>query len=221
VLRQSTAASTPKTGGRPNIAARVMSAKQGCDNTTFPFANIEIEKAALGSLITGGRALIDNLGVKEVDRNLFFHSQSQKILGAIVELYDEDKVINLLMVSERLRQHGNLDAVGGAALITTVAVDGNGDPEVTRFYFDELRDLWTKRRAAQIADRLKAGEIDPEQARIELDSIIAESGKREKSWSTALRESVITASELHNLKLTPRKNLLGGWFCEGDCGFIF
>jgi putative DNA primase/helicase len=43
----------------------------------------------------------------------------------------------------------------------------------------------------------------------------------EISWSHALSESVITSSELHGLKLTPRKKLLGDWFCEGDCGFVF
>lgn len=43
----------------------------------------------------------------------------------------------------------------------------------------------------------------------------------EIAWSTALSESVITAGELHNLKLTPRKKLLGEWFAESDCGFIF
>jgi len=43
----------------------------------------------------------------------------------------------------------------------------------------------------------------------------------EKSWPDALKESVVTANELHGLKLTPRKKLLGGWFAEADAGFIF
>jgi putative DNA primase/helicase len=43
----------------------------------------------------------------------------------------------------------------------------------------------------------------------------------EKSWDDALAESEVTATELHNLELTPRKKLLGDWFAEGDCGFIF
>jgi hypothetical protein len=43
----------------------------------------------------------------------------------------------------------------------------------------------------------------------------------EKSWLDALNESVVTSSELHDLHLTPRKKLLGDWFCEGDLGFIF
>jgi hypothetical protein len=43
----------------------------------------------------------------------------------------------------------------------------------------------------------------------------------EKSWDDALAESEVTAAELHNLELMPRKKLLGDWFAEGDCGFIF
>jgi DNA replication protein DnaC len=45
--------------------------------------------------------------------------------------------------------------------------------------------------------------------------------EREKSWDEALAESEVTATELHDLKLTPRKKLLGDWFAEGDGGFIF
>jgi putative DNA primase/helicase len=42
-----------------------------------------------------------------------------------------------------------------------------------------------------------------------------------KTWADALDESIVTSSELHGLELTPRKKLLGDWFSEGDCGFIF
>ena len=49
-------------------------------------ANLGIEKAVLGSLINGGRSLIDVLGVAAIDPNLFHHSQSLEILGAIAEL---------------------------------------------------------------------------------------------------------------------------------------
>jgi hypothetical protein len=42
----------------------------------------------------------------------------------------------------------------------------------------------------------------------------------EKSWENALKEAIVTSSELHGLKLILRKKLLGDWFCEGDLGFI-
>ena len=43
----------------------------------------------------------------------------------------------------------------------------------------------------------------------------------EKSWIQALNEAVVTSSQLRDLQLTPRRKLLGDWFCEGDLGFIF
>ena len=96
-------------------------------------ANVGIEMAVLGSLINGGRSLIDVLGVAAIDANLFYHSQSLKILGAIAELYDEGAPYDLQVVTERLRQHGTLEDVGGAAAITSLGIDGNPAPEVVRF----------------------------------------------------------------------------------------
>src|SRR4029453_1009304 len=107
------------------------------ENNGASLANIEIEKAVLGSLINGGRSLIDNLGVPAIDANLFHHSQSCKILGAIAELYDEGAPIDLQIITERLRQQGNLEAAGGAAAITTLGIDGNGHPDVARFNLAE------------------------------------------------------------------------------------
>ena len=43
----------------------------------------------------------------------------------------------------------------------------------------------------------------------------------EKSWADALNDAIVTSTELHGLKLIPRKRLLGDWFCEGDLGFVF
>ena len=94
-------------------------------NNGASLANIEIEKAVLGSLINGGRSLIDKLGVPAINPNLFYHSQSCKIFGAIAELYDEGAPFDLQIVTERLRQQGNLEAAGGAAAITALGVDGN------------------------------------------------------------------------------------------------
>jgi putative DNA primase/helicase len=119
-----------------------------------------------------------------------------------------------------LRQQGNLEAVGGAAAITRLGVDGNPDADIARFNLGGLQRLCGKRRAARIADRLKNGDIDIEAAHAELDKIVV-AGKAEKSWHDALNEAVVTSSELHDLELRPRGKHLGDWFCEGDLGFIF
>ena len=132
----------------------------GVANNGRRLANIEIEKAVLGSLINGGRPLIDDLGVAAINANFFHHSQSLKIFGAIAELYDEGAPIDLQIVTERLRQQGNLEAAGGTASITVLGIDGNGDSDIARFNLGELRGLYAKRQAACIADRMKSGDID-------------------------------------------------------------
>lgn len=189
-------------------------------NSGANLANVEIEKAALGSLINGGRSLIDKLGCTAIDPNLFYHPQSRKIFGAIAELYDEGAPLDLQIVTERLRKQGNLEAAGGAAAITALGIDGNGDADIARFNLNELRSLCAKRQAALVADRIKSGDIDPEEAKAALDEIIDRSIAT-KSWHGALDEAVVTSSELQKLELKPRGKLLGDWFCEGDLGFIF
>jgi DnaB-like helicase N terminal domain len=178
-------------------------------------ANASVENALLGSLIVGGRPLIDNLGVSEIDPNLFYYSQSRIILGVIAELYDEGAPIDLQIITQRLQEHCSLESAGGVSAITVLGTDGNGDSDVARFYLDELRGLYAKRQAARIADRMKSGDIDLADAKATLDEII-ESTQAQKSWRGALNESVITSSQLRELQLTPRKKLLGDWFCEGD-----
>jgi AAA domain-containing protein len=70
--------------------------------------------------------------------------------------------------------------------------------------------------AAISLDRLEA-ELAPPDATREPETL----REPEQTWDDALAESEVSATELHNLELTPRKKLLGDWFCEGDCGFIF
>ena len=178
-------------------------------NNGASLANIEVEKAVLGSLINGGRSLIDDLGVAAIDANLFYHSQSCKILGAIAELYDEGAPIDLQMVTERLRQQGNLTAAGGVAAITTLGVDGNPDADIARFNLGELRALYVKRRATRVADRLKCGDIDIEAARTELDNIVTHSREREKPLI-----EFRSPRQLKNFKPRP------GLVLVGDCHIV-
>lgn len=113
--------------------------------------------------------MIDKLGA--VDPNLFFYSQSHKILGGIAELYDKGAPYDLQVVTEQLRQQGTLEAAGGPAAITILGIDGNPDSDIVRFNLGLLRDLELKRRTARVAERMQRGDIDPEQARKMLDEI--------------------------------------------------
>ncbi len=45
--------------------------------------------------------------------------------------------------------------------------------------------------------------------------------EQKSAWAQALSSAVISSSQLAALKLQPRRRLLGGWFCEGDLGFVY
>src|SRR5436190_8410007 len=181
----------------------IASPSQPYETEQRSLANIEVEKAVLGSLMAGGRALIDKLGVEAVDLNLFFYSQSHKILGAIAELYDTGAPYDLQVVTEQLRQQGILEAVGGAAAITALGVDGNSAPDIVRYNLGELRALYAKRQAARLADQMSCGDINLEDAREALADIVDRS-QANHGWRGALDEAVVTSSELRELQLTPR-----------------
>lgn len=163
-------------GAQRNFDKRVSESRIQVNCAKPTLSNIELEKAVLGSLIVGGRTLIDELGAAEIDPTLFFYSRTRTIVGAIAELYDEGAPIDLQIVTERLRRHGNLGAAGGAATIAALGVDGHADVEVARFNLNELRDLCAKRQLARLLARAEHGEIDLENAKAQLDSIVAAAG---------------------------------------------
>ncbi len=173
-------------------------------------ANANIESAVIGSLIAGGRRLIDELGVAEVNPNLFYDSQSRIILDAIADLYDGGVPIDLLILTEHLRKEGRLECIGGAAAITALQMDGNTNPDIVRYYLSELRDLYAKRQTARVADRMKRGEIAPEDAKAELDAII----ERSEAASTCRLIEFKSPLELQNFTPSPDIVLVG------DCHIV-
>jgi hypothetical protein len=163
-------------------------------------ADIDIENALLGSLVVGGRVLIDELGASAIDSNCFYHSSSCKIFGAIAELYDEGAPINRVTVTQRLEEQGNLESVRG--IIGLLGLDGNGSADVARFYLDELHELRVKREERRIYQRALTGDLTREDVRAKIDQI--SDGASSKSQFT-----VRSGAEILELKLDEHDCLFG------------
>lgn len=128
----------------------------------------------------------------------------------------------LLAVQDDLRHRRKLAEGGGPARLTEIFSGLPTDDANVDYALDQLHEHSRKRRARKVAERLLQGSITPTGAQSLLTKIIEQTRQvREPNWTDALGESVVTSRELGNLALTPRKKLLGDWFCEGDLGFIF
>jgi AAA domain/DnaB-like helicase N terminal domain len=126
---------------------------------------------------------------------------------------------SLIAVTDALRHAGELEKVGGAYRITEIALVPCDD-ENLKYALGEVLDASCQRQAAKIGAQLHRGDITIKQAQEYLVKL-NQRREPEKSWIDALSAAVVTSSELHDLQLTPRRKLLGDWFCEGDLGFIF
>src|SRR5207249_895580 len=124
--------------------------------------------------------------------------------------------VNILSVTDRLREKGQLEQVGGAAELTSISLEPC-TPAIVHYALERLRAAGKERQAAKIGEQLANRQIQPRQAIEQLEKL----DHGGKTWVNALNDSVVTASELRELHLTPRRKLLGDWFCEGDLGFIF
>jgi putative DNA primase/helicase len=144
----------------------------------------------------------------------------RKIGNAIRTLYYDGKSTNFVAVERYLDGRGELNEVGkftlhqlgGGVVFADAACDGARDA---------VLDAYIETESTRVLKDGAAGKISAAQVRDKLIDIFYQPETAEKSWTDALNESVVASRELHDLQLTPRRKLLGDWFCEGDLGFIF
>lgn len=79
-------------------------------NGKIPPQALDLEKAVLGAILMESYCLptVLNLIFEEV----FYSDSHQKIFKAIIALYDQNKQIDILTVSNQLEKHGDLESVG-------------------------------------------------------------------------------------------------------------
>ncbi len=81
-----------------------------------PPQNAEAEASLLGALLIDSDAIVkiaDNLAPHD-----FFDKRNERIYEAIVQLYEHREAIDVLTLSDRLKNNGYLDSVGGPAYLT-------------------------------------------------------------------------------------------------------
>ena len=95
----------------------------------MPPQAVEVEQAVLGAMMIEQRAI--GRAFEFLDESCFYHAPHAKIFNAILALYERSEGVDQLTLSEELKRHDQLDAVGGvvylAKLTTEVATAANID----------------------------------------------------------------------------------------------
>src|SRR5947199_5864852 len=90
-------------------------------NIAVPPHNLEAEKSVLGAVLLDERHLQALLVEEQLRPEHFYREQHGAVFAAMLQLYESDGKIDQLTVAETLRQHGQLDEVGGAEAIDELA----------------------------------------------------------------------------------------------------
>ena len=84
-----------------------------------PPQSIDAEMAVLGSMLLDRESI--SQAVETLDAGYFYKEAHKRIYSAILKLFDENKGVDIVTLTEELRRSGSLDAAGGPAYITAVS----------------------------------------------------------------------------------------------------
>ncbi len=120
-------------------------------NIRIPPQNTESEMALLGSIMLRPEVLpeIMDLLVPEA----FYTQKHKTIFSAMAELYKRQEPIDLLTLSSKLKESGDLDRVGGASFLTEVV---NSVPSSTNaeHYAEIIQKKYIMRRLIEAAEHI-------------------------------------------------------------------
>ncbi|MCX5714320.1 MAG: replicative DNA helicase [Candidatus Omnitrophica bacterium] len=85
----------------------------------IPPQNLEAEAAVLGSMIIDDEAI--SVAVESLDEEVFYKDSHRRVYEAIVDLYNSNKPVDLITLTDELKRREILDAVGGASFLTGLA----------------------------------------------------------------------------------------------------
>ncbi|MBI3009806.1 MAG: replicative DNA helicase [Candidatus Omnitrophica bacterium] len=84
----------------------------------LPPQNVEAEQAVLGSMLLESEAIARSAEL--LDESSFYKDTHRKIFAALIALYRNDAPVDLVTVTEELRQRHHLEEIGGASYLATL-----------------------------------------------------------------------------------------------------
>lgn len=114
-------------------------------------AEPEAERAVLGAILLDPNALL--MVLEKVREDEFYIDAHRLIYGACLQLHERGQAVDLLTVTNHLREQGQLERVGGAAYLSSM-VDALPDVANAIHYGEIVHDKSVKRRLIVAAQKI-------------------------------------------------------------------
>ena len=123
----------------------------------IPPNNTEAEQAILGAILLESDAL--GTVLQYVRAESFYTLAHQKIFQAVLDLYNKGQRVDILVISEHLRQEGLLDSVGGTAYIASLTDTVPSTANVA-YYAKIVLDAAIRRSLLKVSHQIYADVFD-------------------------------------------------------------
>ncbi len=117
----------------------------------IPPQNLEAEKSLLGSVLIDQDALIQV--ADQISADDFYDPSHEAIYAAMVKLYEKRRPVDILTLSNQLKEESNLEKVGGASYLTELT---NYVPTATNVehYASIVKEKSTRRKLLKASEEI-------------------------------------------------------------------
>jgi replicative DNA helicase len=149
-----------------------MSEPQKKSTLKVPPHNIEAEKAVLGSIMLRPESINEVMDI--INPDVFYSQRHRIIYETVLKLYSEGQPIDLISVSEKLKNANKLDQAGGRVYLTELT-DSVPSSANIKYYADIVVSKHTLRSLIEASERISALGYNEEQA---IENILDEAEKK-------------------------------------------
>ena len=171
-----------------------------------PPYNSDAEKSVLGAMILSTDSIGD--AIEYLEDGYFYETAHQKIFEAIKTIYSDRKNVDLVVLSDYLKDKNQLDSIGGLSYLAQI-VDAVPTTANVRYYIDIVKDKGVRRLLIKNAGMIirngydtgmELGEVVDESQR--LIFAIAEARQNQQAFLVKglLREAIGTIEKLSERK---------------------
>ena len=154
----------------------------------------EAERGLVGASLLEPSRVLDLCTASGIGPGSFYISSHSEVFDAMLEMSQRNQVIDLLTVSQHLRDIGKLDAIGGATFLEQL-VESTPTAAHAQYYMDIVFQKYLLRtvidRARETIDDCYASEEDASEILGKAEStffeIAAETGSSVRSWSDLVK----------------------------------
>src|SRR6266542_1887794 len=177
-----------------------------------PPHSVEAEQGVLGSMLISPRETISEC-VEKINEEYFYIPAHQTIYNVLVDLWNAGQAIDLITFTQVLRDRNLLDAVGGAAFVTTLFTFVPTAANV-QYYLDIVRDKHILREIIAVAtESVRRAYEEQDEVNNVLDEveqrIFAVGEDRFKGQMLSMKEQVMSTLESIE-KLVENKGAITG-----------